>query len=165
MSQPITSKGLLTTLSLIYFSLVFVMTFFGLFVFYLNYSGTNEAVADEGFAQTLQYALIVLTPGGVAAGYFIFKQQLSTFPATATLREKLNRYQTAILIRSACLEVPGLFGAVAGMITGVNSFLLFTAAIIVLFVLLRPTAFTITNDLGLSQADRNILENPEGKIE
>jgi len=165
MNQPITSKGLLTALNVIYFSLVFVMTFFGLIVLYLNYSGTKEIVADEDFAQVLQYVLLVLTPAGIGAGYLVFKQQLAAIQTNATLRGKLNRYQTAILIRSACLELPGLFGAVAAMITGVNYFLLFTTVIIVIFVLVRPTPFTITNDLGLSQVERSILENPLGKIE
>lgn len=165
MSQEVTSKAFLTTLSVIYFALVFVMTSFALVVFYLNYSETNTIVANEDFAQILQYALFGLTPIGIAAGYFVFKQQLSSIESTLTLRQKLIRYQTAILIRSACLELPGLFGAVAAFISGVNVFLLFTVVIIIIFILLRPTPFTITNDLGLSQAEKTMLESPLVKIE
>ena len=165
MSQVVTSKTLLTTLSMIYFALVFVMTFFGVVVLYLNYSGTNEIVPNDDFTQMLQYVLFVLTPVGIGTGYFIFKQQLSSIESGLTLRQKLNKYQTAILIRSACLELPGLFGAVAAMITGVNTFLLFTLAIIIIFIIVRPTPFTITNDLGLSPTEKFILENPAGKID
>ena len=70
------------------------------------------------------------------------------------------KYQTAVLIRSACFEMPGLVAAVSALITGDNSFLLFTAIVIVLFLLVRPSVYTITSDLNLSQGERNLLENP-----
>lgn len=141
-----------------------VMILFGLVVLYLNYSGQNTPDADAQFAQVLQYGLYMLAPGGVAAGHFIFRQQLSSLDPAFTLREKLNKLQTALLVRSACMEVPALFGAVAAMITGNNSFLLFTAIIAVFFLLWRPTLSTIGDDLGLSDEERSLLENPEAEI-
>ena len=165
MSQSSTSAALLSGLNVIYLSLASVMTFFGLVVFYLNYSGSNTIAPDDEFAQILQYVLFGLVPIGIAAGYFVFKQQLSAIEPALTLRQKLMRYQIAILIRSAFLEVPGLFATVAAMITGVNMFLLFTVVIVVIFILLRPTPSAIINDLGLSQADKSILENPAAKID
>jgi hypothetical protein len=165
MSQSSTSRALLSGLNIIYLSLASVMTIFGLVVFYLNYSGSNAVAPDNDFAQILQYVLFGLVPLGIATGYFVFKQQLSSIEPTLTLKRKLIRYQIAILIRSAFLEVPGLFATVAAMITGVNTFLLFTVMIVVIFILLRPTPSSIANDLGLSQSDKNILENPAAKID
>jgi membrane protein implicated in regulation of membrane protease activity len=74
------------------------------------------------------------------------------------------KYQTAILIRSGCFEMPGLFGAVAALITGDISFLLFTAIVIVLFLLLRPSIYTITTDMNLTQRERTLLENPTSPL-
>lgn len=165
MSQPISSKTLLTTMNMIYFSLVFVMLFFAAIVFYMNYSESLIVDSDEDFAQLLRYVLFGLTPVGIAVGYFAFKQQLSSLEPASKLRDKLGRYQTALLIRSAGLELPGLFGCVAAMLTGENMFLLFTLVIVAIFILLRPTPFTMTNDLGLSQTEKSILENPDGEIE
>ena len=164
MTQVRTSKSTLTAMNMIYFSLVSIMTFFGLIVLFLNYSGGIGTSVDKDFALMLRYILFVLLPGSIAAGYFIFKQTLASVNTNLTLREKLMKYQTALLIRSASLELPGLFGAVAALITGDNSFLLFTAIIIVLFFLFRPTVYSITNDFNLSQAERTILENPQSPL-
>ncbi len=164
MTQVRTSKSTLTAMNMIYFSLVSIMTFFGLIVLLLNYTGGINTGMDKDFALMLRYILFALLPGGMAAGYFVFKQSLASVNQNLSLKEKLMKYQTALLIRSACLELPGLFGAVAALITGDNSFLLFTAIIIVLFFLFRPTVYSITNDLSLSQGERTALENPQSPL-
>jgi hypothetical protein len=56
--------------------------------------------------------------------------------------------------------MPGLLGAVATLITGDNSFLLFTLMVIVMFLLFRPSIYNITSDLSLNQNERAMLENP-----
>jgi hypothetical protein len=157
-----TSKSVLTALNMIYFSLIMVMTMFGAIVLYLNTSG--NITPDPEFALILRYVLFALFPIGVGAGYFIFKQWMQAINPSLTLREKLMKYQTAVLIRSGCFEMPGLFGAVAALITGDISLLLFTAIVIVLFLLHRPSVNTISMDLNLSRKDRSILENPSSQF-
>jgi len=157
-----TSKSVLTGLNMIYFSLITMMGLFALVVLYITASG--DITPDPDMTLLLRYVLFALLPIGLGAGYFIFKQWMQAIKPTLSLREKLMKYQTAVLIRSGCFEMPGLFGAVAAMITGDISFLLFTAIVIVLFLLLRPTIYTITTDMGLSQKERNLLENPSSPL-
>ena len=157
-----TSKSVVSALNMIYFSLIMMMTLFGAVVFFLTTSG--DITQDPELALILRYVLFVLLPIGVGAGYFIFKQWMNTISTALSLREKLMKYQTAVLIRSGCFEMPGLFGAVATLITGDLSFLLFTAIVIILFLLLRPTLYTITTDMNLSQKERAILENPSSPL-
>ncbi len=157
-----TSKSVLTGLNMIYFSLITMMGLFALVVLYITASG--DITPDPDMTLLLRYVLFALLPMGLGAGYFIFKQWMQAIKPTLSLREKLMKYQTAVLIRSGCFEMPGLFGAVAAMITGDISFLLFTAIVIVLFLLLRPTIYTITTDMGLSQKERNLLENPSSPL-
>lgn len=159
-----TSKSFLTALNLLYFSLVFVMATFGSVVLFLNLSGGVSAEVDEEFATLLRYILIVGLPAGLAAGYFLFKRLIGSPDSSTPLREKLFKYQNALLIRSALFEIPGLFGAVCALITMDNSFLLFTGIAIVMFFLFRPTVYSITTDLNLSQSDRLILENPDSPL-
>ena len=157
-----TSKSVLTGLNMIYFSLITMMGLFALVVLYITASG--DITPDTDMTLLLRYVLFALLPIGLGAGYFIFKQWMQAIKPTLSLREKLMKYQTAVLIRLGCFEMPGLFGAVAAMITGDISFLLFTAIVIVLFLLLRPTIYTITMDMSLSQKERNILENPSSPL-
>lgn len=164
MNTAPTTKSVLTALNLIYFSLVSVMASFGLIVLYLNYTGNPVAETDPDFALLLRYALFALLPIGMGMGYFIFKQTLKPINVSMTLKEKLFKYQTALLIRSACFELPGLMGSVVALITSDNSFLLFTAIVVVLFLLARPTLYTLTSDLSLSASERSILENPSAPL-
>lgn len=153
---------MLTGLNMIYFSLITMMGLFALVVLYITTSG--DITTDPAMTLIFRYVLFALLPIGLGAGYFIFKQWMQAIKPNLSLREKLMKYQTAVLIRSGCFEMPGLFGAVAAMITGDISFLLFTAIVIVLFLLLRPTIYTITVDMGLSQKERDILENPSSPL-
>ncbi len=157
-----TSKSVLTALNMLYFSFIMVMTLFGAIVFFLTVSG--NITQDAELALIFRYVLFVILPLGLGAGYFIFKQGINAIKPTLSLREKLTKYQTTVLIRSGCFEMPGLFGAVAVLITGDLTFLLFTAIVIVLFVLLRPTIYTITTDMNLSTKERAILENPSSPL-
>lgn len=159
-----TTKSLLTGLNIIYFSLVFIMTAFGLIVLYLNYSGGIEAEVDAEFATMLRYLLIALLPTSLGAGYFIFKKITSSIATSLPLKDKLFKYQNALLIRSACFEFAGMLGCVFALITADNSFLLFTGIIIAMFFLFRPTVYSITTDLTLSQTDRLVLENPQSPL-
>lgn len=157
-----TSKSTLSALNLIYYSLIMMMTLLGAVVVFLN---ASEGITPNGeLTQTLRYALIGLLPLGLGAGYFIFKQFIKSVNPSLSLHEKLMKYQTAVIIRSACFEMPGLVGAVAALITGDNSFLLFTAMVIVFFFILRPSVYTITSDLNLTQVERAILENPSSTL-
>lgn len=164
MNTAPTTKSVLMALNLIYFSLVSVMASFGIMVLYLNNSGSLITEADPGLALLLRYVLFALLPIGIGMGYFIFKQTLKPINASMTLKEKLFKYQTALIIRSACFELPGLMGSVAALITDDNSFLLFTAIVVVLFLLARPTLYTLTSDLNLSASERSILENPSAPL-
>jgi hypothetical protein len=157
-----TSKSALSALNIIYFSLIMMMIIFSAVVFFLNTSGGISN--DAELTLLLRYVLCGLLPIGLGAGYFIFKQFINSISPSISLREKLMKYQTAVLIRSACFEMPGLVGAVAALITGDNSFLLFTAIVIVLFLILRPSAYTITSDLNLTQDERTRLENPSSTL-
>lgn len=157
-----TSKSVLAALNMIYFSLIMVMTMFGAIVLYLNIYG--NITHDPEFALILRYVLFALFPIGVGAGYFIFKQSMQAINPSLPFREKLMKYQTAVLIHSGCFEMPGLFGAVAALVTGDISLLLFTAIVIVLFLLHRPSVNTISMDLNLSRKDRSILENPSSPL-
>jgi hypothetical protein len=157
-----TSKSTLSALNVIYFSLIMMMTLFGAFVFFTNVSG--GAASNPELTLLLRYVLFGVLPIGLGTGYFIFKQFMQAIPSSYSLREKLMKYQNAVLIRSACFEMPGLVGAVASLITGDNSFLLFTAIVIVLFLLLRPSVYTITSDLNLTQGERATLENPSSPL-
>ena len=147
-----TSKSFLTTLRIIYFALV---------SFFLTVSGNVEVNTDAEFVLMMRYVLFAVTPVAIGAGYFAFKHTLTSASSLTSLKEKLLRYQVAVFMRSASLEIPGMLAAVITLITGELSFLLFTSVILMLFLMLIPGVGTIVQDLTLSRKESAILENPD----
>lgn len=156
-----TSKSFLTNLRIIYFALIGTMALFALVSFYLTVSGSVEVNADAKFVLMMRYVLFAVTPAAIGVGYVAFKQILSGATRLPSLKEKLMRYQVAVLVRSASLEIPGLFASVITLITGELSFLLFTSIILMLFLMLIPGVGAIVQDLALSRKESAVLENPD----
>ncbi len=161
MGSQVTSKKILFTISIIYTSLVMVIMVFTGISYWL---AINQVTKDT----SLSDVFVVLVPAvlitGLVSGYFIFNALTKKIPATATLREKLIGYQTALLIRSACLEFPALFCGVATIITGELTFLYTSGVVLFIFFALRPTANSITADLQLSMTERSLLQNPDAVL-
>ena len=154
-----TPKQILLTLNLVYFSLVVVMTGFAAFVYVWISTGQEIAPVDAEFESLLRIITIATVPTGMGIGYMVFKTIIKGIPAEMPLANKLHRYQSAVIVRGAGFEIPGMFAAISAFITGNVSFLLFTAVIVVLFLLFRPTIAAITNDLQLTATERSDLEN------
>mgnify|MGYP007097579769 FL=1 len=147
------------TLNLVYFSLVVVMTGFATFVYVWISTGQKITPVDAEFESLLRIITIATVPAGMGISYVAFKTVIKGIPPEMPLATKLHRYQSAVIVRGAGFEIPGMFAAVASFITGNVSFLLFTAVIVVLFLLFRPTIAAITNDLQLTATERSNLEN------
>jgi hypothetical protein len=139
--RQITTRAFLRTLTIIYSSIVMVTLIFSAISYFMV---SNQMTSPDASLRDLFVILVpTLLVAGLFAGYFIYKTMLGSVPATAALREKLTRYQTALLVRSACLEIPALFSGVATIVSGELMFLYVPAAIFFIFFALRPTADSI----------------------
>jgi len=156
MPQNITTRDIFMKLNVLYFSQAFFMVCFGVVALYRS----GQTGLDEHSTTLYKYILLVFVPVGWAVGYFVFKNLRSSVKALG-LKDKLGKYQAAMLIRAACLEVPGLFGGVITFITGDRSLLLFTAVEVVMFVLLRPTPRSLADDLSLEGDEKSAIEDPK----
>lgn len=153
-------KNFLTTLTIIYFAPGIAMLLFGGVVYLLHLQGRLEVTEID--PNLLRYIMYALTPAGVVAGHFVFKKQLSDLDQELPFRQKMSKFQAAMLIRSALIEVPGLLGAVFAKITDDMTFLFFIGITAVLFVYWRPTRESIAEDLQLSEKERMVLSDPDG---
>jgi hypothetical protein len=151
-------KQIITTLNLVYFALPIIMVAFALFVFVRITMGQEMPAVDAEFESLLRIIVIATVPVGMSISYVAFKSVLKGIDPEMLLATKLQRYQSAVIIRAAGFEMPGMFAAVVAFITNNTSFLLFTAVIVVLFLLFRPTISAITNDLQLTATERSELE-------
>lgn len=129
------------------------------FVVYLLVSNNSPADRDYEGAALFQTIIIAMVPGGLLAGYFFFKAKVARMTPSLPLESRLRQYLTLVLIRSALFEVPFFFCCVATFITGEILFLSATPVILFIFVLLRPNAGSIAEDLRLTSSERKEIES------
>ena len=156
-----TVRSYLLTLNLINSSLVFSILIFMVVSYWLVSSG--EFVGDRTLLDLLMIVAIGLILMGITAGYFVFRFIIKKIPVTANLKTKLQEYQKAVLVRSACLELPALFAIVSAIVTGSTTFLYVPAALLFIFFLLRPSTQNIVEDLGLTN-EKSLFEDINSPI-
>ena len=161
MSKAVTSKEFLLKLNLVYSAQVIAILVVGLFAYYQSIS--VEQNTEDSFLQIMTIIVPVALIAGLFTGYFLFKFQLNQIAPNASLKEKLRVYQIAVIIRSACMEVPALLGGVATFVTGATVFLYYPVALLFVYFLLRPTAESISSDLALTH-ERNLLIDPNAVL-
>ena len=154
-----TIRSYLTTLKLLYASLLMSILIFLAIAYWMVTS--NETPADASLEEILMFTTLGAALAGLAAGYFVFKSLIAKIPPTATLKTKLMEYQKAVIIRFACLEFPAMLGIVSAIITGGLTFFYVPAALIFIFIMLRPTPQAVIEDLAL---ERTQLEDPNAEL-
>ena len=151
----ITSRTYFFTLSIIYFALMMVMIIFSCVAFVADIEPEDPSLV-ETFTIAVPAAVVIF----FSASYFIYKSQLVQIRNTEGLKNKLSKFQAAMLVRAAPIEAAGLFGAVATLVTDEPYFLGAPALSVIVFVLQRPTVYSVVEDLGLSHEEKSKLENP-----
>lgn len=149
-------KSQLFVLTIISFAPMLAMVLFsGVTAFLVTRQQTNRY---EHLIEPFQYAVPLVMIVCLAVGHFYFKSAVEKIGSHLALREKVLKYQQISLVRVALIEIPGLMGAVAAFVTGYLSFLAAPLLMVVVYILLRPTAFTISSDLSLSDDEKAQLE-------
>ncbi|HEY3403984.1 MAG TPA: hypothetical protein VGK59_11390 [Ohtaekwangia sp.] len=164
MSKTLTSKQYLSQLTLIYFAQAGMMLIFAAIVFALNYIGKMGAGADESTSSLLTNALVGVVIIGFSASHFLYNFMVSKIDSSLSLQKKMPKYTGAVILRSACLELPGMFASVVFFMTGNVFILLIPVFAGIIFFLLRPTVSSIAEDLKLSPNDRALLNDPDAVV-
>lgn len=163
MARKINSKEYFRTINLIYFGQLSAMIILALVAYFTIEQG-NLGPENNELALTFQKIIMILIPLSLGAGYVLFRILLKSVKPEMPLIYKMKKYFNANLIRSAFLEIPGLFVSVAALITAHNLFLAIVPLILILFVLFRPSRSVIAQELNLSIDERAKLEDPAAII-
>lgn len=159
MARKINSKEYFRTLNLIYFGQLSAMVIFALVAYYLIQQG-NVGPENNELAISFQKIVMVVIPLSLAGGYILFRMLIKSVKPEMPLVHKMKKYFSANLIRSAFLEIPGLFVSVAAIITAHTLFLMIVPLVLIVFFLFRPTRSVIAQELNLSAEERAKLEDP-----
>ncbi|MCU0353259.1 MAG: hypothetical protein MUD08_05895 [Cytophagales bacterium] len=162
-TQKITVKQYFLSQNMIYIALIVGQMLFAAVTVYLRSSGqmSNETGELTGL---LQYLVPLVSVGGAAGGFQLFKIMLQAAKKQSGLSDKVSRYGTALIVRYALLEAPSLFSIVSYFLTGNYLFLAIAGVIIVLFLFIRPTKEKLEQDLELNQSELAQTSNPDAVI-
>jgi hypothetical protein len=157
MKQTITSKQYFTTINLVYYMQAFAVFSFALVVWYLLSQGMEPVANDKMWMVVVPVVMIV----GLGSAYFIFRVMLGKIDRSLPLRNKMPKYASALIVRSALLELPGLFAGIAAYMSGHLMHLAGAMIIFMVFMMLRPTRSNIAYDLQLSEKERAQLDKDD----
>jgi hypothetical protein len=162
MKKRITSKHYFQTMNLVYYMQVVSLLLFGIVVMFLIMRGnkSDAPAADAQWVYVLPIVLIV----ALATSYFLFRALVSKIEPSLKLQDKLPKYSSAVIVRSALLELPGLFSAIVAYMTFEIFYLGATALILLAMMIMRPSRQSVTEDINLSQKERALLDNPEAVV-
>lgn len=157
MKQPITSKQYFTTINVVYYMQAFAVFSFALVVWYLIAQGAEPVANDTMWMLIVPVVMIV----GLGSAYFIFRVMLGKIDRSLPLKSKMPKYASALIVRSALLELPGLFAGIAAYTSGQLMHLAGAMIIFMVFMMLRPTRSSIAYDLQLSDKEKMQLEKDD----
>jgi hypothetical protein len=158
-----TSKEYFKILNLLHTALLGTQLLFAVVAFYLHINGPLNNDSTE-FSNIFQFVLPVVIVGAVLGSAMLFKAQLKSIKAKPELKDKLNDYRSALLIKYAMLEAPSMFAIVCYLLTANFIFMGFAGLIIVVFLLNRPLPENTANDLELNQTDKMRLLDPTAVV-
>jgi hypothetical protein len=163
MKKQITSKQYFQTVTLVYWIQAFSLLLFSSVIYFLIVSGSKSS-APATNAAGWSFALPVVLLIALASSYFLFRYMVKGISPKLRLQEKMPKYASAILIRSALIQLPGLFAALVAFMTFEVYYLGGSLMMVLVFLVLRPSKQTAAEDLQLSQKERTQLDNPVAVI-
>lgn len=140
------------SLTVLFTALIAGQLIFAAMAGYLVLSGAVESRYKD-----IENVLFILVPVliiiGRLGGNMIFKTKIRSIHSTMGLKEKLDTYRTAFIIRCAMLQGSVIFAVIIFMLTQVIEMMAFVAGGIFLFYLLKPNKENIAAQLNVSPAD------------
>ncbi|MEM6524292.1 MAG: hypothetical protein AAGF85_03460 [Bacteroidota bacterium] len=146
----------LRVIQLIYLSLVITPTLFALATYYLFTTGYQPSGDTDDILMYLPATSLLFS---VPLGNFLYKKALMQVTPEMPLKSKLSRYQIAVILRAALIELAALLASVICYISGNVLLLLVVPICWVLFYFNRPTIAAMEVDLLLSPSEVKELKD------
>jgi hypothetical protein len=153
--QPVGPQNFLKVIIIIHLALFMGQTLFAAVALFIS---KNAALNLKPGNDALFFIAPAMVVFGIVTGTFLFKQQVAKLGDKTSLKEKLQAYQTALIIRYALSEGVSMFGIVCMLLTGNVYYLILTGVNILYFIMIRPTKFKIQDDLNLTYEDQAEME-------
>ncbi|MBK8503171.1 MAG: hypothetical protein IPL46_13710 [Saprospiraceae bacterium] len=112
----------------------------------------------------MPFFIPVLSVAGIVGGDFVFKSRLQRIAGLDSLKDKMDGYRSALIIKFALIEGPALLTIIAFIQTGRYLYLGIALLLLMVFVYYSPKKSKLISDLQLTKNDSDLLDNPESEI-
>ena len=119
----------------------------------------KKAYFDYNDQSEFKFIAPIMLIISVFGSSFLFKKQTQSITKEITLQQKMIKYQTATIVRSALLEFAALIGIVATFTTSNYYFLIFTGIALVFMIFNFPTKDKFAQILNLDFDEKAKLTN------
>lgn len=159
-----TSKDFFSAIQIVHLALMTGVIFPGVLAFYFHYSGF-EMKGGEEMNLGLIYIVPVFTVAGVFASKKVFQQKLKDCIAKPNLKEKLDNYRSALILKFALIEGSSFFALIAYFFTGKLLYLGFAGLLLVVLISYRPSKEKLIIDLELNQIEKQLIYDSNAIID
>ena len=157
-----TSGEYFKSIKIVHIALVVGVVFFALISVFLQINGFGT-VGHE-----IDKVLLIVVPIfaliGIFASNFVFKKKLNEIQKKSNLKEKMEEYRSALIIKLALIEGPSFFAVVSFLLTGNYIYLGLTVILIIVFLIYTPNKTKLINELELTKKESDLIYNSESEI-
>ncbi|MFV0269197.1 MAG: hypothetical protein ACK5HT_18895 [Draconibacterium sp.] len=160
----LTTKDYFKSLKIIHFALTLGVLFFTIISTVLMKIGFESLAIDE-MNKAFLFAIPFFALAGIFGSNFLFNSRLKVCKRQANLRNKLDEYRSALVIKFALIEGPSFLTVIAYLLSGNFLFLGLILVLLAIMISYRPTKEKAINDLELDYNAWQMVENPDAVIE
>jgi len=162
--SPLTqnSKTYFRNLTIIYFAMLCGQLAFVGVVLCLKL--TSAQIVMNKLSFPFSFVLPVIAISCVIAGRLIYKHQIKLSQIKSEMIEKMQTYQSGIIIKLALIEGSSLFSIVVFLMTGEVFVLMFTLVLLLIFWTLKPSRQKAIEDLKLTPKEIEMIKNDDSII-
>ncbi|MDX1942800.1 MAG: hypothetical protein SFU99_19710 [Saprospiraceae bacterium] len=157
-------KEYLRNLTILHLGLLAGQVFFMAIIYFLFNADEPPLTGAEATGQIEVYIIGLLTIACVLASSHLFRTRVRALKEENDLTAKLSGYRATSILRYALLEGPSLMAIIFYLIGNNLILLIFSAMIIVLFLVYRPTKERLVADLELSASEQAKLNDPNAIV-
>jgi len=157
-----TSGEYFKSIKIVHIALVIGVVFFILISVFLQIKGFGT-VAPE-IDNILLFVVPIFALGGIFASNFVFKKRLNEIRKKSNLKEKMEEYRSALIVKLALIEGPSFFAVVTYLLTGNYIYLGLAVILIIVFLIYTPNKTKFINDLELAKNESDLINNSESEI-
>ena len=157
-TREVSAGAFLKKMSVLHFVFVVGMIVFAI-VAYVQNGSTEIDISNTNDPYFIAVPSAAIA--GILLSMLIYKNRINALSNTASLKDKLLRYQTARIVKYLLLEVPILFGLVIYMNTGNMFYLLVSVMVLIYFFTLFPRREKIIKELNMDRQQQILFNKPD----